>query len=124
MYNYRRVYTNSAKFRTIYGDLKLPVFIDSRVAGLLTITTVIAVAIIFIFQLYQIQNGRLTFGFALLVISLFTVYKLDKVLKIDDLPFETTLKYAILHYWRYWFQKKQLYQDQHLNSNQKRYQIL
>ncbi|CUW06336.1 FIG00773777: hypothetical protein [Leuconostoc inhae] len=102
----------------------MPVFIDSRVAGLLTITTIIDVAIIFIFQLYQIQNGRLTFGFALLVISLFTVYKLDKVLKIDELPFETTLKYAVLHYWRYWFQKKQLYQDQHLNSNQKKYQIL
>ncbi|MDI6523808.1 MFS transporter permease, partial [Leuconostoc suionicum] len=73
---------------------------------------------------YQIQNGRLTFGFALLVVSLFTVYKLDKVLKIDDLPFETTLKYAFWHYWRYWFQKKQLYKDQRLNSNNKKYQLI
>jgi len=49
------------------------------------------------------------------------VYQLDKLLKVDDLPFETTLKYALTHYW---FQKKQLYQDKHLNSNHKRYQIL
>lgn len=124
MYNYRRVYTNSAKFKTIYGDFKLPVFIDTRIAGVLAITTVIDAVIIFVFKLYTVNNGSLTWGVALLVGTLVGVYQLDRLLKVDDLPFETTLKYAVTHYCRYWFQKKQLYQDKHLNSNNKLYQIL
>lgn len=56
MYNYRRVYTNSAKFKTIYGDLKLPVFIDTRIAGVLEITAVIDAVIIFVFKLYTVNK--------------------------------------------------------------------
>ncbi len=28
MYNYRRVYTSTSKFKTIYGNFKSPVFLD------------------------------------------------------------------------------------------------
>ena len=64
MYNYRRVYTNSAKFKTIYGDLKLPVFIDTRIAGVLAITAVIDAVIIFVFKLYTVNNGGLLYWLA------------------------------------------------------------
>ena len=74
--------------------------------------------------LYTLKDGRFTFSFGVLVITVFATYKLDQKLKINDLPFETTIRYMLLYIWQYWLFKKQLYQDKRLNSNNKRYQIL
>lgn len=65
--------------------------------GVLAITTLINALIIFVFKLYTVNNSTLTWGFALLVGTLVGVYQLNKVFKVDDLPFETTVKYALTH---------------------------
>lgn len=124
MYNYRRVYTNTSKFKTIYGDLKSPVFLDYRIMTVFAITVILNVLFGAIFGLFTLKDNRLTLWFFVFVISVWGTYYLDQKLKKYDLPFETTIRYGLIFIWRYWFRKKQLYQDKRLNSNNKRYQIL
>lgn len=124
MYNYRRVYTSTSKFKTIYGNFKSPVFLDYRIMTVFVLTVLANIIFSLVFGLYTLKDGRFTFSFGVLVATVLATYKLDQKLKINDLPFETTIRYMVTYIWQYWFGKKQLYQDKRLNSNNKRYQIL
>ncbi|MCK8605641.1 MFS transporter permease [Leuconostoc citreum] len=124
MYNYRRVYTSTSKFKKIYGDFSSPIFLDYRIITVLTITVIANVALSLFFGLYTLKDSKFTYSFGLLVFSVMATYKLDQKLKIADLPFETTVRYMVAYVWLYWFGKKQIYQDQRLDSNNKRYKII
>lgn len=88
------------------------------------ITVIFNILFSLVFGLYTLKDGKFTISFGVLVLTVWATYKLDQKLKINDLPFETTIRYMFTYIWQYWFGKKQLYQDKRLNSNNKRYQIL
>ncbi|MDM7642032.1 MULTISPECIES: hypothetical protein [Leuconostoc] len=67
---------------------------------------------------------KLSLGLGLVFGLEVLIYQLDNLLKYDNLPFETTVRYFVVYAWQYWFKKKQLFQDKRLNSNSKRYKIL
>ncbi|GAK31927.1 major facilitator superfamily transporter [Weissella oryzae SG25] len=122
MNNYRRVFTSSAKFRHVYGDFYLPFWVDTRKTGILAITAVSDLLLIVVFKLYTMTT--ISFSLVLLVVSLVGVYKLDDWLKFDALPFEQTVKYYFKYIWNFRFKRKQIYQGERLESNNKRFQIL
>ena len=66
----------------------------------------------------------LSLGFGLIIVSEVAVYYLDRQLKRDNLPFETTIRYLVTYVWQFWFRKNQLYQEKRVNSNSKQYMIL
>ncbi len=66
----------------------------------------------------------LSLGFGLIIVSEVAVYYLDRQLKRDNLPFETTIRYLVIYVWQFWFWKNQLYQGKRVNSNSKQYMIL
>lgn len=122
MYNYRRVFTSSAKFKTIYGDFVSPIWLNTRMVGLLFIT--LAISGIFTFSLHLWDLKGLSTALEIVVFSLVGVYQLDKLLKMDDLPFEVTMKYLVKYLWEYRIKKSQLYKDENLNDNNKSFKIV
>lgn len=122
MNNYRRVFTSSAKFKHVYGDYYSPFWINTRKIGILAVTAVIDILIILVFHLYT--SKTISIGIVLVALSLYGTYQLDDLLKYNDLPFEQTVKYYLQYMWNFRIKKKQIYQDERLSSNNKRFQIL
>ncbi|GAK31912.1 major facilitator superfamily transporter [Weissella oryzae SG25] len=122
MNNYRRVFTSSAKFKHVYGNFYSPFWINTRKMTILGVTFVIDILIILLFHLYT--SKTLSVGIVLTVFSLYGNYKLDELLNYNDLPFEQTVKYYFKYVWNFRIKKKQLYQDKHLDSNNKRFKIV
>ncbi|MCX7578940.1 hypothetical protein D0502_06040 [Leuconostoc falkenbergense] len=122
MFNYRRVYINSAKFSKIGKGMRLPIMVDTRFLYLFSITIIITAFISYVLGWFHMQY--LSLGFGLMIVSEVAVYYLDRQLKRDNLPFETTIRYLVTYVWQFWFRKNQLYQGKRVNSNSKQYMIL
>ncbi|GAK30785.1 major facilitator superfamily transporter [Weissella oryzae SG25] len=122
MNNYRRVFTSSARFKHVYGDYYSPFWINTRKIGIFAVTSVIDILIIVVFHLYT--SKTISISIVLLALSLYGTVKLDDILKYNDLPFEQTIKYYLKYVWNFRIKKKQIYQDKHLDSNNKRFQIV
>lgn len=121
MFNYRRIYINSAKF-AVGKSLGFAFMINTRMAYLFIMTLLPTTFTSYVLGWFHTE--MLSLGFGLILGAEVAVYFLDRWLKRDNLPFETTAKYFLFYVWQYWFKKKQLYQDKRLNSNSKRYKIL
>ncbi|QIL49934.1 MFS transporter permease [Weissella coleopterorum] len=122
MYNYRRVFTSSAKFKTIYGDFISPIWLNTRIVGLLFIATALSSFMTYIFHLWTLSGASSTL--IIIVGSNVAVYQLDKLLKLDDLPFEVTIGYLFKYVLEYRIKKSQLYKDENLNGNNKAFKII
>lgn len=122
MNNYRRVFTSSAKFRHVYGEWYLPFWVDTRKTGILAITAIIDIILIWAFKLYT--STTLSIGILLVVGTLVATYQLDNLLVIDNLKFEQTLKYYFKYAWQFRVKKEQIYQGEHSNSSSKSFQFL
>lgn len=121
MFNYRRIYINSAKF-AIGKRLGLNFMVNTRKLYLIVVTGVLSVFLSYVLGWFHMD--KLSLGLGLVIGLEVLVYQLDRLLKVDNLPFETIVRYLFVYVWQYWFKKKQLYQDKRLNSNSKQYKIL
>ena len=63
MYNYRRVYTSTSKFKTIYGNFKSPVFLDYRIMTVFVLTLLANIIFSLVFGLYTLKDGKFTISF-------------------------------------------------------------
>ncbi|KAA8372549.1 hypothetical protein FE415_04115 [Leuconostoc carnosum] len=121
MFNYRRIYINSAKF-AIGKSIGLNFMVNTRKLYLIVVTAVITCFTSYVLGWFHMN--KLSLGLGLVFGLEVLIYQLDNLLKYDNLPFETTVRYFVVYAWQYWFKKKQLFQDKRLNSNSKRYKIL
>ena len=123
MFNYRRVYTSSAKFKTIYKGLALPFFVNTRIATIFSVLLVVDLFLGYVFNLYTLDhNGWTIFSFLLVDIPVAIV--LDVKMNIENLPFEVVLKMMFNYFRLYVFKHNQLYQDKRLDTNNKKYRFM
>ncbi|CAK1254277.1 hypothetical protein R55227_BLOPHJLP_01600 [Fructobacillus tropaeoli] len=122
MYNYRRVLVSTSKFKHVYGNFYSPIWINGRVCGVEVIAFIISMSIAS--RLNWFTMSTLSYGVGLVLASCVAVYFLDKHIHIEELPFENTVFAFIVYIFRYKYQKKQVYQDERLNSNRNQFQIL
>ncbi|MCM0582705.1 MFS transporter permease [Weissella diestrammenae] len=122
MYNYRTVFTSSAKRKQIYGDFYSPFWFNTRKVVVVVGAFAFSLLLIAIFHWFTVEMS----SYALLLCTALIIgaYQMDKRLKLNNLPFEITIVYFLKYFWHYHVKREQLYQDERLNSNSKTYQII
>ncbi|WP_349549670.1 hypothetical protein [Leuconostoc pseudomesenteroides] len=121
MFNYRRIFTSTAKFRHVIGKWYLPFFVERRAVGVLSVSFIVSVILIWVFGLYRLE--RASIGVVLFAFLMIVPYFLDKKVKPDNLHFEIVLRAMFKYIYHFWIKKNDLYQDKELNQNRKRFTI-
>lgn len=123
MFNYRRVYTSSAKFKQITKGIKSPFFLNTRTMTLISVGLLVDLVLIIMFHLYTTEHNGWTYT-AFLLMDLPLIGFLDAKIRVENLPVEVVIKMFISYTWLYVVQRNQLYQDKRLNTNNKKYRFL